>query len=270
VGGGAVDLVLSSYGTISIDSIWDNEHFTSFVMRLAASCRVVLHDTRGIGLSDAIDIDAPPSIEQQADDLRAVLDAAQATRPVVIGVGDGGPTAITYATRHRSGLVGLVLVNTFARLVEADDYPAGVARERFDANLTMSVDTDSQRDTSHVLRNHAPSVAGDAEFRSWWDRAGRRGASPSTAAALWRVRYGADVRSHLKDVAVPTLVVHRRGSRVVPSAHGAYLAKHLPDARFVEVDGSDQPPFTEGGDEIAELIARFATDATSRSTTGRA
>lgn len=269
VGGGAVDLVLSSYGSVSIDSIWDNELFTSFVARLAAACRVVLYDTRGIGLSDAIDVDAPPSIDQQSDDLQEVLDAAQATRPVVIGVGDGGPTAITHAARHPSGLVGLVLVNTFARLVEADDYPGGIPRERFDVNLTMSVDANSERDTSHVLRNHAPSVAGDADFRRWWDRAGRRGASPATAAALWRVRYGADVRSHLNDIAVPTLVVHRRGTRIVPWVHGEYLADHIPGARLAPVDGSDQPPFTEGRDEVADLIIGFASAIEGRSATDR-
>jgi len=260
VGGGPVDLVLSSYGSVSIDSIWDSEPFTSFVLRLAASCRVVLYDTRGIGLSDPIDVDAPPSLRQQSDDLRAVVEAAQATRRLVIGVGDGGPAAITYAACHGSALTGLVLVNTFARLVEADNYPAGVPRERFEANLAMSVAADSQRDTSHVLRNHAPSVAGDAEFRRWWDRAGRRGASPATAAALWRVRYGADVRSSLADVAVPTLVLHRRRSRVVPSVHGEYLAAHIPRARLEAVDGSDQSPFTEGREQFADLIVAFATE----------
>ena len=52
VGGGSVDLVVSSYGSVSIDSIWDSEHFSAFVRRLAATCRVILYDTRGIGLSD--------------------------------------------------------------------------------------------------------------------------------------------------------------------------------------------------------------------------
>jgi DNA-binding SARP family transcriptional activator/pimeloyl-ACP methyl ester carboxylesterase len=258
VGGGPVDVVLSSYGSVSIDSIWDSEHYRAFVTRLASSCRVVLYDTRGVGLSDPIDVAHPPTIERQSDDLRCVLDTARAARAVVVGIGDGGPTAITYAHRHPSALLGLVLVNTFATIVRTDDYPAGVPRERFEANLAMSVDPDSGRDTSLVLRNHAPSVAGDAAFRRWWDRAGRRGASPATAAALWRVRYGADVRPLLPELSTPTLVIHRRGSRVVRVAHGAYLATHIGGARFVEVDGSDQPPFTEGASEIADLMVSFA------------
>jgi hypothetical protein len=118
-------------------------------------------------------------------------------------------------------LAGLVLINTFARLIKTDDYPMGISQERFDANLHMSVDPDSDRDTSLVLRNHAPSVAGDPGFGRWWERAGRRGASPATASGLWRVRYGADVRSQLDILSTPALVLHSRDSDVIPRAHGA-------------------------------------------------
>ncbi len=258
VGGGPVDLICSSYGSISIDSIWDNEQFASFITRLGAACRVVLYDTRGVGLSDPIDLESPPSIRQQSNDLSAVIDAAGAGRPVVVGVGDGGPTTITYAHYNPHGLIGLVLVNTFARIIEAPDYP-GVPQGRFDANLEMSTDPNTSRDTSLVLRNHAPSVAADPVFRRWWERAGRRGASPATAAALWRVRYGADVRGLLDTLQVPTLVLHRRHSRIVPLRYGAFLAEHIPSVRFHELDGADQPAFTEGATAIAGLISTFTT-----------
>jgi pimeloyl-ACP methyl ester carboxylesterase len=123
-----------------------------------------------------------------------------------------------------------------------------------------------------VLRNHAPSVAGDPQFRRWWERAGRRGASPATAAALWRVRYGADVRSALPTITTRTLVIHRRRSRVIPLVHGAYLARQIPGASFVEIDGADQPPFTEHAEQIAGRIIDFALGrrarTTSRQTTG--
>lgn len=263
VGSGPVDLVLSSYGSISYESFWDEPHVRAFVLRLATSCRVVLYDTRGVGLSDPFDASRPPTLEEQSDDLQQVLDAAGGRPAVVVGIGDGGPTAITCAHRRPSTLRGLVLVNTFARLVQAEDYPAGLAADRFTAGVARSVDPDSTRTTADVLRNHAPSVAGDAAFRTWWERAGRRGASPSTAAALWHVRYGADVRHLLPAIAVPTLVLHRRGSRIVPLTHGRHLATHIPGARMVELDGRDQPPFTEHGARTAQLIAEFAAQVAS-------
>jgi pimeloyl-ACP methyl ester carboxylesterase/DNA-binding SARP family transcriptional activator len=261
IGAGPVDIVLSSFGSISIDSIWDSEPFTSFVRALSRSCRVVLYDTRGIGLSDPIDTNAPPSIDEQSDDLRMIVDASGSSRPVIVGVGEGAPTAITYASRHRDALGGLVIFNGFARLIEGPDY-RGVSQDRFDALLHLSTDPADSRDTSLMLRNHAPSVADDTAFQQWWRRAGRRGASPATANALWRVRYGADVRQLLRRVEVPTLVAHRHGTRVIPRVHGAYVAEHIADARFVELPGADHPPFTAGAAEVAELITGFAADCT--------
>ena len=166
------------------------------------------------------------------------------------------PGPVAHGNPH--GLIGLVLINTFARIVEAPDY-AGVPEDRFEANLQMSTDPDSGRDTSLVLRNHAPSVAADPAFRRWWERAGRRGASPATATALWRVRYGADVRNLLDTLQVPTLVLHRRHGRVVPLQHGAFLAERIPSARFIELEGADQSPFTEGANAIADSVSDFAT-----------
>ena len=258
-GGGPVDVVLSSYGSASIDSVWDSPPFSAFVDRIAQRCRVVLYDTRGIGLSDPINVDSPPSLEDQSDDLLSVLHAAGTTRAVVVGVGDGGPTAITFAHRHSGSLAGLVLVNTFARLIASEDYPGGISREQFNMAVMQSTDPASDRDAGLVLRNHAPSVSSDRDFRRWWDRAGRRGASPATAAAVWRVRYGADVRALLPTIAVPTLVVHRSRTRIVPVRHGRFLADHIPGARFIEVDGADQTPFTDGGDKVADSIIEFAT-----------
>lgn len=257
VGGGPVDLVLSSYGSVSIDSIWDSPEFTSYVSRLGRRCRAVLYDTRGIGLSDPIDVDFPPNLDTQAEDLLRVIQETGAERAVVVGVGEGGPTAVTLAARRPPQLTGLVLVNTFARVIEAPDYP-GISRELFESYLQMSTDPSDGRDTSLVLRNHAPSVAGDAAFRRWWERSGRRGASPATAASLWRVRYGADVRPLLPEIDVPTLVLHRRDTRVVPLPHGRYLAEHVPGARLVELEGEDQPPFTGGADELADQVVEFA------------
>ena len=55
-------------------------------------------------------------------------------------------------------------------------------------------------------------------------------------------------------------MLHRRGTRVVPLRYGEYLAANAPGAVFVELDGADQPPFTEGTDVIADvaLYAPFA------------
>jgi hypothetical protein len=51
-----------------------------------------------------------------------------------------------------------------------------------------------------------------------------------------------DVRPILPSVRLPTLVLHRRDDPI-PVDHGRYYAEHIPDARLVELEGSDHSPY---------------------------
>ena len=66
-------------------------------------------------------------------------------------------------------------------------------------------------------------------FRTWWDVAGNRAASPSMARAHTKVLAEADVRNTLARITAPTLILHRDSSRFVPIGHGRYLAEHIAD-----------------------------------------
>lgn len=66
--------------------------------------------------------------------------------------------------------------------------------------------------------------------------------TPSSCRALWSGVVGLDLRSVLPEITVPTLVVHARGDRHHPVSHGRYLAKHIPGARYRELDGSAHMP----------------------------
>lgn len=54
----------------------------------------------------------------------------------------------------------------------------------------------------------------------------------------------------------PTLVIHRTGDRWYPIGHGRYLAEHIPNARLVELPGSDHS--IEAGD--SDLVVRHIED----------
>ena len=55
--------------------------------RLGSFARVVLFDKRGVGMSDPLPSSNLPTLEEWADDVRAVLDAAGAPRVAIIGKG---------------------------------------------------------------------------------------------------------------------------------------------------------------------------------------
>jgi class 3 adenylate cyclase len=72
-----------------------------------------------------------------------------------------------------------------------------------------------------------------------------------------------DVRPALPLVHTPTLVVHRSGDRMVPVAHGRYLAEHIDDARLVELAGTDHFWWTEDTGPILDEVEEFLTGARS-------
>jgi class 3 adenylate cyclase len=110
-----------------------------------------------------------------------------------------------------------------------------------------------------VLRILAPSVADDEAFRTWWDRAGNRAASPSMARALSKVVADVDVRDLLPSITVPTLILHRQDAVFVPVGHGRYLAAHIPGAHYVELPGADVPYWVGNAAPMLDEIEEFVT-----------
>ena len=52
-----------------------------------------------------------------------------------------------------------------------------------------------------------------------------------------------DVRDALPLIHVPTLVLHRRGDRVVNYRAGRWLAEQIEGSRYVEFEGEDHLPW---------------------------
>ncbi|HET6965153.1 MAG TPA: adenylate/guanylate cyclase domain-containing protein, partial [Acidimicrobiales bacterium] len=109
-----------------------------------------------------------------------------------------------------------------------------------------------------ILFAAGPSVCNDEAFRSWWVKAGYRGASPAAARAVMSVNCFADLRAVLPFVRVPTLVLHRHNV-MLPVHHGRYLAEHIPGARYMEMDGSDFIYWIGDSDAMLDEIEEFVT-----------
>ena len=66
--------------------------------RLATFRRLITFDKRGIGMSDPVS--HPSTLEDNVDDLAAVMDAAGSERADIFGVSEGGAMAILFAATH--------------------------------------------------------------------------------------------------------------------------------------------------------------------------
>jgi class 3 adenylate cyclase len=102
-------------------------------------------------------------------------------------------------------------------------------------------------------------MSADADFRRWWARYQRLGASPGTVITMRGMLQESDVRHVLGSIAVPTLILHRAENRLVRVEMGRYLAEKIPGARYVEVPGVDYSPFVGDSGPILEEIEEFIT-----------
>ena len=256
VGDGPVDVVFVMGWVSHLEYFWNEPSFARFLARLASNARLILFDKRGTGLSDPVPIDQLPTLEQRLDDVRAVMQAAGSERAVLIGVSEGGPLCSVFAATYPDRTQALVMIGSYARRLQDDDYPWGPSRAEHERFCQTIVD---EWGGPVGLEERAPSKVHDPAFREWWASYLRMGASPGAAVALTRMNAEIDIRGVLSSVRVPTLVLHRSGDRCLKVEEGRYLASRIPGATFVELAGDDHLPFIGDQDGVIREIDQFIT-----------
>ena len=254
MGSGPVDLVLLQGGFSHVELQLEEPSFARFLGRLASFSRLIVLDVRGTGLSDRTM--HLPTLEEQVDDVLAVLDAVGCERAGLFGVGQGGVLACLFAAAHPGRATALVLFGTCARLIQAEGYPWGRAPEEF-ARLLQS--TEQGWGQGVALPVLAPSMAGDEPFQRWFAKLERLGASPGNMLALLHLHRDVDIRHVLPAIRVPALVMHRVGDAYREVGHARYLAAHIPGAKLVELPGRDHLPYVGDQNSVLDEVEEFLT-----------
>jgi pimeloyl-ACP methyl ester carboxylesterase len=190
---------------------------------------------------------------RRLEELRCVLDAAQAKRAAVVASLDGGPAALRFAASRPERVSALVLVNTTARWVRAKDYGEGLAPDVADATVArMAASWGTEEFAAHVY----PALRADARFLAWYARLQRAMTSPRAAALALRRLQAIDARPALALITAPTLVLHRREHPAFPLAQGRFLAENIRGAKLRVLEGGEGL-FGEDSAAIADLIREF-------------
>jgi class 3 adenylate cyclase len=247
-GEGPVDLVLISGSASHLDLQWDEPLTMRTFERYASFARLVRFDPRGTGLSDPVE--GAPTLEQQMEDLAAVMDTVGLERSALIGAVEAGcPTM--YAASYPQRVSALVLVN-----------PAAVG--------SRTLTGDRREQVLEIIENHwgegrllglfAPSRVGDRRFEEWWVRFERASTSPAMALKLFDLAIQTDLREVLPSVRVPTLVVQGTGNPLRPVELGREVADLIPGARLVEVPGlTDLYALADLESSVSAEIEEFLT-----------
>jgi class 3 adenylate cyclase/predicted alpha/beta hydrolase len=255
-GDGPIDVVFVGDWMNHVEWQWEEPHHARFLARLASFSRLILFDKRGTGMSDPVPLDELPTLEQWMDDVRTVIDAVGAEQVALVAHAAGGSMAMLFAATYPERVSGLVLVSSFATMRRHDDYPVGIPPSIADTVLEWLSEGWGTGDTLDVM---GPSAAADPQMRQWLGRFQRLSASPGAAAAMIRWVLRIDVRDVLGAVRVPTLVLTRADDQFVRSAHGRYLAEHIPSARFVELPGQDYFYFVGDTELLLDEVQEFLT-----------
>jgi pimeloyl-ACP methyl ester carboxylesterase/class 3 adenylate cyclase len=255
-GQGPLDLVFIPGFVSHVEYVWEDPDYAHFLERLASFSRLILFDKRGTGLSDRVPVKLLPTLEERMDDVRAVMDAAGSNKAALLGVSEGGPMSMLFATTYPERVSALILYGTYAKRVRAVDYQWAPTIEEHRANLDVV-----QRDWGGAvqLETWAPSVVDDDRFKRWWAQYLRLGASPAAARAVLEMTLAIDVREILSAIHVPTLIIHRTGDRRIDVGGGRYLAERIPSAKYVELPGDDHLPWIGDSDAIVDEIGEFLT-----------
>jgi class 3 adenylate cyclase len=249
VGDGPVDLVYVNGAFTHLEAIWELPAYRRFCERLGEFARLVLFDKRGMGMSDRVS--GAATLDERMDDIRAILDAVGSSRAAVMGESEGGPLSMLFAAAHPERCAALILQGAEVRERTDEDWPWGESTEE---ELEESLLTLPERWGKGLgVDVVAPSVASQQWLRDLWGNMQVHAATPGGAEAWIRMAFDIDVRHVAPAVRVPTLILHAADDRVCHVENARFLARTIPDARYVELPGADHVPWFEPDVVLAEI-----------------
>lgn len=243
----AVDIVVVAAAMFSFEMLLEDRVARRFVDGLCDVGRVVVFDKRGVGASDPITDWERSAQDQWADDLIAVVQASELDRPVLIswetfGVG-------RFAAARRPDL--------FRSMILVDPTPDA---HTFVGLLGDRVDTERVASVEELA---FPSRVDDPDFERWLVRAGRAGASPSTASQMWTHLLGLAGPMTPPNIQVDTLVLHRPDS-MHRTQDARAVASLIDGAVLIEVAGRDAYTISGDVDPLLVEISRHVNGQSRR------
>jgi pimeloyl-ACP methyl ester carboxylesterase len=234
--GSGPPLVKASNWLTHLNLEWGSPIWRHWWAALSVHHRVIRYDERGNGMSQR---DVPDvSFDTWIRDLETVVDAAGLDRFSLLGISRGGPIALAYAVKHPERVSHLVLYGAFAAGLNHVGTPQQKEARRALTSLArlgwgLKNPAFCKMFTCRFIPEATP------EHESWFDELQRVSTSPENAARLMERDDEIDVRPLLRQVRVPTLVMHCDRDQMVSPKCGQLLAAEIPGARYVSLPSAN-------------------------------
>ncbi len=220
--------------------------YFSVANRVAKEARAILYDLRGHGMSER-----PASgyrLDDQIEDLRAMLDAIEVDEPVaIVGNSFGGLLAIAFAVAHPERVDRLILV---------------------DAHVSGAGWGDAMASTLELEGEAADQMIADT-FKDWLGRHSERKRNRLARNArelVYETTMLKDLRESavlsddiLAELACPVLAMYGENSDAL--AQGEHLARTLPNCQLRLFAGCTHSIIWEATDRVRDAIVDWLTPA---------
>ena len=238
----------------------DHSIFKPAYSQLADIVQVVYFDHRGDGRSDGRHDSEHWRLAQWGDDVKALCDALEIERPIVMGVSFGGYVAMSYALRHPDHPAKLILcstsaspskkeiqVKTFERLGGSD---AGAAARSFLEDPTPDATRDFRRLCGPLY--HRTPHDRDVDARTIWN--------PRVMAEFRRgERETMNFLPELHRIKCPTLVMVGEDDPMTPVPCSEEIVAALPPSlvRFERFAGAGHGIVADQPERFFEVLRTF-------------
>ncbi|MGH8773867.1 MAG: alpha/beta fold hydrolase [Jiangellaceae bacterium] len=249
---------------------WEDE----FCARLAAGPRYVIrYDNRDTGRSDSYPQGSPGYTQPDlTDDALGVLDALDVARAHVVGISLGAGIAQRLGVEHADRVASLTLISTSPGGPGGPDNPdlppmAPELSAMFAAEPDEPDWTDRAAVIEYLVEGERPFAGtlppDEATTREIASRVVDR--TVDIAASMtnhWIIDGGDPIRDRLGKISAPTLVVHGTHDPLFPAGHGEALAREIPGARLLLLEGvgHQYPPRAVWNVLIPALLEHTAGD----------
>jgi len=237
---------------------YDIALFQPLVEQLCQEFRIVTIEPRGSGDSDPLP--RPYSFDEEAEDVRAVLEALDVGPVTAVGMSLGGNQLIKIAYAFPALFSKLVLVGS-----PPDDGGEGTALLRPELLSNEFNDALSRGDYEQAVAVFVYSVISEPETRDLAEvyiesclRLPRE-----TFLALFDDDPERDIKPLLAEIKVPTLVTHGTADRRIPFQAAQYIAERIPGAQLYPFEGRGHLPIFTATREFCDVLRYFMRTGTA-------
>jgi sigma-B regulation protein RsbQ len=218
--------------------------------------RTILYDHIGAGGSDisAYRADKHASLDGYADDLIELLLELGTDKVIFVGHSVSAMIGVLAAIKAPDLFSRLVLVGPSPCYIDSGDYVGGFSAVEVEELLAFL-----DENPMAWSRTMAPAIMGNPDRPELGEELAESFCNfdPDIAKAFARATFLSDNRQDLSRVATPALILQCSDDIIAPDAVGAFVHRHMPASRLVNLQATGHCPNLSAPSEVIEAIRGF-------------